>query len=79
MSGQVIGVLVLLALRCSSCLHAGVYRDFPSDGVFITFHYTVFFYIKNINDRFKDDANGSSKGEASENLLTAREKGSETV
>ena len=54
-SGQVIGLLVLIALRCSSCLHAGIYRDFPSSGLLITFHHTSYFYIKNQDDKARND------------------------
>jgi hypothetical protein len=66
---------VLLALRCSSCLHAGVYRDFPSDGVLVTFHHTVYFYIKNINDKSRDEDDEVSK----EKLINGSDKSFETV
>ena len=73
-SAQVIGALVLLTLRCSSCLHAGIYRDFPSEGVLVTFHHTVYFYIKNINDRTRADSDHTSNSETCEKLINGGDK-----
>jgi len=73
-SAQVIGVLVLVSIRCISCLHAGVYRDFPSDGVLVTFHHTVYFYIKNINDKAKADTEETYAEETCEKLINGGSK-----
>ena len=70
MSGQVIGLLVLISLCCCSCLHAGIYRDFPSAGLLITFHYSSYFYIKNIDDKTRDDANEKDDDERNKNVKT---------
>ena len=78
-SAQVIGALVLLTLRCSSCLHAGIYRDFPSEGVLVTFHHTVYFYIKNINDRTRADSDHTSNSETCEKLINGGGKCLETL
>lgn len=44
--GWLLGLLGLIAIRCTSCLHAGAYSDLPEEGVTITFHLTSFFYIR---------------------------------
>jgi len=44
--GWLLGLLGLIAFRCTSCLHAGAYSDLPEEGVTITFHLTSFFYIR---------------------------------
>ena len=70
MSGQVIGLLLLISLRCCSCLHAGIYRDFPSAGLLITFHYSSYFYIKNIDDKARGDAQEKDDEEHNKNVKT---------
>ncbi|XP_023335090.1 uncharacterized protein LOC111706445 [Eurytemora carolleeae] len=45
MSATVIGYLILLAFGCSSCLHAGIYKDDPSLGVSVTFYYFSHKYV----------------------------------
>ena len=64
---------MLLTLRCSSCLHAGVYRDFPSEGVLVTFHHTAYFYIKNINDKAPADSDDTNL-ETCEKLINGGDK-----
>jgi hypothetical protein len=36
-------------------LHAGIVRDYPSEGVSIPFYYTSYFYIKNINKHIQKE------------------------
>ena len=53
-SSLVISALVLLFTNSISCLHAGIVRDFPSQGVSIPYYYTTYFYIRKMNSKFEE-------------------------
>jgi len=72
--GQLVGLLVLLALRCSSCLHAGVYSDSPDHGVTITFHHMALFFIQRVEQGHKKEESGNLKLENGSKFLIKMEE-----
>lgn len=51
--GQVVGALALMVLGCSTCLHAGIYKDSFEEGVTLAYYFTSYFYVRDINSEEK--------------------------
>merc|ERR1712012_1290419 len=47
--GQILGLIILILLRCTSCLHAGIYRDEADCGILVSYHLTSLALINRFN------------------------------
>ena len=55
--GQLIGLATLMATRCLSCLHAGIYRDKAKCGVTVAYHLTSYAFVSRINSQENNNNN----------------------
>ena len=60
-TSMAVSVFVLILTNSVSCLHAGIVRDIPSQGVTVPYYYTSYFFIKDKDKQVQNKKNGVLK------------------